>query len=50
MHQIYTNNTPAYTTSVHMDPDLAAVIAAWPTLATTVRTTVLRLIVTGEVR
>ena len=35
--------------SVHMDPDLAAVIAAWPTLAATVRAAMLRLVETGEV-
>jgi hypothetical protein len=33
-----------------MAPDLAAVIAAWPTLAETVRATILQLIATGEVR
>jgi hypothetical protein len=33
-----------------MDPDLAAVIAAWPTLAEDVRAHMLRLIATGEVR
>ncbi|MGE3542202.1 MAG: hypothetical protein AB7N91_32905 [Candidatus Tectimicrobiota bacterium] len=36
--------------SVHADPDLAVVIAAWPTLSATVRTALLRLIATGEVR
>ena len=35
--------------SVHMDPDLATVIAAWPTLAATVRAAMLRLVATGEV-
>ena len=32
-----------------MDPDLATVIAAWPTLAATVRAAMLRLVATGEV-
>jgi hypothetical protein len=35
--------------SVHTDPDLATVIAAWPTLAATVRARILRLIATEEV-
>ena len=35
--------------SVHMDPDLAAVIAAWPTLAAPVRATILQLVATEEV-
>jgi len=36
--------------SVHTDPDLAAVIAAWPSLAEDIRAHVLQLIETGEVR
>jgi len=36
--------------SVHAEPDLAAVIAAWPTLSAAIRAAVLRLIETGEVR
>ena len=36
--------------SVHADPDLAAVIAAWPTLTESVRAHILQLIATGEVR
>jgi hypothetical protein len=35
---------------VHADPDLAAVITAWPTLAEAVRATILQLIATGEGR
>jgi len=35
--------------SVHADPDLAAVIAAWPTLSAAIRAAMLRLIETGEV-
>jgi hypothetical protein len=35
--------------SVHADPDLAAVIAAWPTLPAALRAAMLRLIETGEV-
>jgi hypothetical protein len=33
-----------------MDPDLAAVVAAWPMLSADVRATMLQLIATEEVR
>ena len=36
--------------SVHTDPDLAAVIAAWPSLAEDIRAHMLQLIATGEGR
>ena len=36
--------------SVHCDPDLAVVVAAWPTLSEERRTAILRLIAEGEVQ
>ena len=50
IHEQHTGVHEKCAHSVHMDPDLAAVIAAWPTLVETVRATILRLIATGEVR
>ena len=49
-HEQHTGGHGERARSVHMDPDLAAVIAAWPTLAATLRATMLQLIATEEVR
>jgi hypothetical protein len=43
-------DVPILTCAHGVHDDLAAVIAAWPTLADNVRATILRLIATGEVR
>jgi hypothetical protein len=49
IHEQYTGVHDERAHSVHMDPDLAAVIAAWPTLAAPVRATILQLVATEEV-
>jgi hypothetical protein len=49
IHEQHTDVHDERARSVHMDPDLAAVNAAWPTLSATVRTAILRLIATKEV-
>ena len=50
IHEQHTTVHDELAHSVHMDPDLAAVIAAWPSLTEDVRATILQLIATGEVR
>ena len=49
IHEQYTGVHDERARSVHTDPDLAAVIAAWPTLAAAVRATILQLVATEEV-